>query len=155
MRLQFSILRLIAGLALALLAVTVSPPAFAGSDSSGAVLRLEVVNLRNDHGQVGCSLFNDPTGFPRHGNVFRHVWAPIHGDRAVCEFPGIPAGTYAAAVFHDENSDGKFNTNMFGMPLEGYGFSNDAPVRFGPPSFEAASFRYEGKTASDPIHIRY
>ncbi len=155
MRSQISILRLSAGLALALLAAAVSTPALAGSDGTGAVLKVEVVNLRNDHGRMDCNLFNDPQGFPRNGKVFRHVLAPIQGDRAVCEFPDVPAGTYAAVVFQDEDSSGKFKTNFIGMPLEGFGFSNDAPLRFGPPSFEAASFHYDGKTASDPIHLRY
>jgi uncharacterized protein (DUF2141 family) len=34
----------------------------------------------------------------------------------------IKPGKYAIAVIHDENCNGKLDTNMFGIPKEGYGF---------------------------------
>ena len=37
-----------------------------------------------------------------------------------------------------ENHD--FDQGIFGIPLEDYGFSNDARVFFGPPSFDDAAF---------------
>ena len=46
---------------------------------------------------------------------------------------------YAIAIYHDKNSNNKFDT-FFAIPQEKYGFSNNAPVFFGPPSFEEASF---------------
>src|SRR3981189_3639196 len=99
-------------------------------------LDIEVIGLRNDAGQVGCSLFNDAQAFPRDDSkVLQHVWAPIHTGKAICEFTGLAPGQYAAVVFHDENSDHEFNQNAFGMPMEGYGFSNDAASLFAPPDF--------------------
>jgi uncharacterized protein (DUF2141 family) len=38
------------------------------------------------------------------------------------EFSDIKPGKYAIAVIHDENCNGKLDTNMFGIPKEGYGF---------------------------------
>jgi uncharacterized protein (DUF2141 family) len=145
-------------------APTLSTPATPGAAASPAVqtgatapaLQAEVVGLRNDHGRVGCSLFNDPVAFPRDDSkIFRHVWAPIRGGRALCEFKDIPAGEYALVVFHDENNDGEFNENVFGMPLEGYGFSRDAAALFDAPSFAAARFHYDGKRLYQVITIRY
>ncbi len=52
----------------------------------------------------------------------------------------LPAGTYAVRVFHDVDGDGRLGTNGFGIPVEPYGFSNDAKGMMGPPSFEAAAF---------------
>jgi uncharacterized protein (DUF2141 family) len=45
--------------------------------------------------------------------------------RAVCEFPGVTPGTYAISVFHDENSNGKLDTNLLGIPREGVSASNN------------------------------
>jgi uncharacterized protein (DUF2141 family) len=119
-------------------------------------LDLEVVGLRNDAGQVGCSLFNDPVAYPRDGSkVLSHIWSPIHNRKAVCEFIGLKPGSYAAVVYHDENGDREFNMNAFGMPKEGYGFSNDAAALFGPPNFAAASFNYLGKKFYSVITMRY
>ena len=54
---------------------------------------------------------------------------------------GLAAGTYAVAVYHDENGNGAFDQGFLGIPLEDYGFSNDAGAFFGPPSFAEAAFR--------------
>jgi hypothetical protein len=46
----------------------------------------------------------------------------------------LPApGYYAVALFHDENDDHHLNTNALGIPTEGYGFSNNPTLYFGPP----------------------
>ena len=37
----------------------------------------------------------------------------------------LPAGNYAVQVMHDENENNKLDTNFMGMPIEGYGFSNN------------------------------
>ncbi len=120
-------------------------------------IRVVVRGLRNGAGRVGCSLFNDAEGFPRNREKeYREMWTPIHNGSAVCEFNGIPSGTYAVTVLHDENSDGKMDFNWIGMPTKGYGFSNGAKATLLPPSFDAASFGYDGKgILSIPIDIVY
>ena len=52
----------------------------------------------------------------------------------------LPAGTYAIALIHDANGNGKMDTNALGIPSEAFGFSNGARARFGPPSFGKAAF---------------
>ena len=132
---------------------TSSPTPTASAEDA---LYIEVVGLRDDSGQVGCSLFNDPVAYPRDDTkVLAHGWAPIHDGKAVFAFVGLQPGPYAAVVFHDENGDHEFNMNAFGMPKEGYGFSNDAAALFGPPTFDAASFNYTGKKLYLIINIRY
>ena len=51
--------------------------------------------------------------------------------------------------------NGKIDTNWVGVPKEGYGFSNDAKITFGEPSFSDASFVYDGKTLDLTITLRY
>ena len=75
---------------------------------------------------------------------------------ARCDFEGIPAGTYALVVLHDENMNGKIDTNWIGVPKEGYGFSNDAKAAaLRAPSFSDASFVYDGKSVDLTITLRY
>ena len=59
------------------------------------------------------------------------------------------------AVLHDENSNSKMDFNFLGMPLEGYGFSRDAPVTFGPPSFDDAAIRLVARHSRASIRLRY
>ncbi len=101
-------------------------------------LIVTVAGVRNDTGQVRiavCSKANflKPT--------CEHVaTAPAKAGEVVVRLEGVPPGTWAAQAFHDEDGDGKIGTNLLGIPTEGLGFSNDAPFRFGPPSFGDAAF---------------
>ncbi len=53
---------------------------------------------------------------------------------------------YAVHYIHDENSNGKFDTNWVGIPIEGYGFSNNAFGNFGPQPFDKLLFDVKGDT---------
>jgi uncharacterized protein (DUF2141 family) len=79
----------------------------------------------------------------------------IRATRARCDFEDIPPGTYALAVIHDENMNGKLDSNRLGMPTEGYGFSNDAKAFLRAPSFSAASFPYDGRSVNLTIGLNY
>lgn len=59
-------------------------------------------------------------------------------------FSGLAAGRYALRAFADENGNGKLDVNLMGMPIERYGFLNDAKGNFGPPEFDAASVVLDG-----------
>ena len=64
--------------------------------------------------------------------------------KAVCTFRGVPSGRYAISAFHDANEDGELDTNLFGIPSEGYCASRGARGTFGPPSFADAAFDFDG-----------
>ena len=55
----------------------------------------------------------------------------------------LPDGIYAIGLYVDSNKNEKLDTNFFGIPKEQFGFSNNAKGRFGPPSFESASFELD------------
>jgi len=48
----------------------------------------------------------------------------------------LKPGRYAVRYYHDENLNGKMETNIVGKPTEGYGFSNNVIGKFGPPPFK-------------------
>jgi uncharacterized protein (DUF2141 family) len=130
---------------IALSTMIAAAPIVRGSTAGGQI-RVVVRGLRNDQGRVGCGLFNHAEGFPSNRQkVYRQIWTPTHNGSATCEFNRIPAGTYAVTVLHDEDSDGKMHFNWIGMPTEGYGFSNNAKATPFAPSFNAASFGYDGE----------
>jgi uncharacterized protein (DUF2141 family) len=65
----------------------------------------------------------------------------------------VKPGTYAIAVFHDVNGNGKLDRSFIGLPNEPYGFSNDVGRR-GPPNFEAARILVKEPTTMVVIPIR-
>ena len=92
---------------------------------------------------------------------FLHETCPYHG--RVSASPGavtvhiadVPPGTYAAQAFQDENDNGKIDRNFFGLPTEGIGFSNNAQMTFGPPSFDAAAFTVGASGGVIGLKLRY
>jgi uncharacterized protein (DUF2141 family) len=120
------------------------------------LIHVEIAGLLNDKGQVLCAIYSSADGFPREGDkALAHANSPISGRHAVCDFPGLNAGTYAISAFHDENSNGKLDTNFMGIPREGVGASNNAKGHFGPPKFDAAVFRFSGSRLELKIIVNY
>lgn len=120
------------------------------------VIHVDIDGLRSDQGQVLCALFSSAAGFPKKADrAVAHATSKIVGRHAACEFQGVPPGAYAISVFHDENSNGKLDTNFMGIPREGVGASNHAKGRFGPPKFSAAAFQHSGGQTNMEICINY
>ncbi len=70
-------------------------------------------------------------------------------------FSDIEPGDYAIRYFHDENNNGAMDTNLFGLPVEGFGFSNNAKVNFGPPSYQQAAFKVAQQTVKNNSTVNY
>ena len=67
----------------------------------------------------------------------------------------LSPGRYAVAAFHDANDNGELDTNLLGIPSEGYGFGNDAGAAFGPPSFESAAVTVGDSSAVAVLTLSY
>lgn len=123
---------------------------------TGARLTVQVGALRSNAGQVAITVYpSDPERFlaPR-GKIFRErikTTAPM--TQACFHLPS--AGAYAVAVYHDANGNKDFDRNTLGVPMEGYGFSNDAPTRYATPSFDAARFVVKAGDNTIRIKMRY
>lgn len=127
-----------------------------GQPTPENLIHVEIDGLRSDKGQVVCSLFSSASDFPKHTDkAVAHIQSSVSDRHAVCEFPGVASGTYAISVFHDENSNGKMDTNFMGIPREGVGASNNAKGHFGPPKFDAAAFSFPGGRLELKITISY
>lgn len=109
-------------------------------------LTLEVRGLTATTGSVLCTLYQDPNTWLKDPGYVATTTAKATGPTTTCTFKAIPAGTYAISFIHDVNGNEDMDTNFLGMPKEPWGMSRDAPVRFGPPSFEDASFAHPSPT---------
>ena len=86
---------------------------------------MAVTGLRSNDGVVRCARYNSPAAFPKTGQEWRGVIAPIRDRQASCVFSGVPAGNYAMAFFHAEHNETQLTPGLFGEPTQGYGFSNN------------------------------
>lgn len=79
--------------------------------------------------------------------------APPSGDTARFVFRDVAPGRYAVLVSHDENGNGAMDTNAIGMPLEGYGFSNNPDV-MRKPTWDEAAFDVPADGAAITVELR-
>jgi len=147
-----------AGLVLTL--ATTCPAQSQSGNNQSCNLVIHVDGMRNTTGKVGTVVFKSPEGWPEDTSK-----AVIHGPtsiettpsglRATQIWPNLPPGDYAVAAIHDENSNHKLDKNMFGWPLEGFGFSNNPHVGLKAPNFTTATFHLACPATEIAIHLQY
>jgi uncharacterized protein (DUF2141 family) len=128
----------------------------AGAGGSGPGVTVDVTGLRSARGVVRACMTSHPNRFPRcRGDANAYGLVVRAGSSVTLEFDDVTPGRYAIALLHDENDNGKADRALSLMPKEGYGFSRDAPVRMGPPSFDQAAFDVGGTRVRQTIRMRY
>lgn len=119
-------------------------------------IEVSIESLHSDRGQVLCAL--QPQGQRREAQpapTFVAMHTVIQGGHARCVFDNVLPGSYVVGVIHDENGNGKLDTNFLGIPKEGVGISRDAKGFLGPPRLSDATFAYGGGVLKMVVHIRY
>jgi len=112
----------------------------APASAAATELAVEVRGLRSDAGEVRVGLFDAPKTFATDEGKIAEIVLRPEGGSARGAFADLKPGAYAIAAYHDENGNRSFDKGLFGWPLEGYAFSNDAPVFLGAPPFARAAF---------------
>jgi uncharacterized protein (DUF2141 family) len=106
-----------------------------------ADLNISVVGLPNDTGSVQIALYDSAKTFMDDKHRTAALILKPKDKMVNVTLHDLPSGTYALAVFDDLNGNGVLDTNMIGIPVEPWGFSNDSVSAIGgQPSFEQAAF---------------
>lgn len=99
-------------------------------------LSITVHGVKNSEGKISVAVYNSSDDFLNFDKVFKcDSTMAIQGNTHL-RIDNLPAGEYALAVFHDENSNDELDTNWLGIPKEAVGFSNAKMKTFGPPKFK-------------------
>jgi uncharacterized protein (DUF2141 family) len=139
-----------------ILAITICFLVVIWADKSECALYVTVKGLRNDKGHVLLALYNSRAGFPENAEkAVDKAAVSINSGRAQAVFHLPSSGSYAVCVLHDENNSGAMDKGLFGIPLEGYGFSNDAMGVMSAPSFKDAAVQVVGTEHHIVINIKY
>ena len=147
-------------LAVAALAVLIAGTPFAAAplsaETTGATVTVTVTNLRNTDGMVRACMTSDQDRFPRcQGSANGYSAVVPAGEATTLRFRNVAPGTYAIALLHDENDNGRADRALGMMPREGFGFSRDARVRMGPPRFDEAAIEVGTTSTRQTIRMRY
>jgi uncharacterized protein (DUF2141 family) len=138
----------------------VAQPKTTPAETMAKTPNLEVTfkELKTSTGQMCLSLFSGPKGFPKGGSDSDLVVSkctPVANSAAAFTFSDLKPGNYAITAFHDVNNDGKMNKTAFGMPEEGFGFSNNPTIGFSAPSFDETKFPVATSKAVVSIQLKY
>lgn len=103
---------------------------FTFTSFSQVSLEVEISGIRNTKGNLMIQLFDS------NQTTIKQEMSQITDSICTFTFNDLASGQYAIRYYHDENLNGKMDTNFVGKPTEGYGFSNNVIGKTGPPKFE-------------------
>lgn len=114
-------------------------------------LTVRIQGIEQDKGKVFVALFNSQETWLKQS--FKSLEQDVTGATCTVTFTDLPKGEYAIAIFHDENGNGTMDVGKMGIPIEKFGFSNDAKCVMSPPAFEDAKIVFE-KDAESTINLQ-
>ena len=135
-------------------AFALAPILIAGPASAARII-VTIDGLHSAQGNVFVGLYATPSKFlnGNQSDAMRKVRASA-GPITVT-FDNMPPGTYAVGAYHDENANDHLDTNLLGLPTEGYALSNGVRAVFSKPNFYQAAFTVGAGDRPVALHIRY
>ena len=139
-----------------------------GLPVQAADLTLTVEGVRSNTGEVLIGVYENADAFKRaidssatKSALLPQAWRIIGvslrakaGSQSII-FTQLPPGRYAVIAFHDENDNGLLDANAWGVPTEGFGFSNNAHGFLSAPSFDAAAIELGSLDENISISLLY
>lgn len=119
-----------------------------------ARLDVQLDQVRSTRGLIRVCITADPANFPTCVDDRDAVVRSVPAAQRLISIAGLPFGDYAVAVIHDENANHRLDT-FAGIPREGFGFSRNPAIGFGPPHFTAARFALDGGAERQQVRMRY
>lgn len=108
-------------------------------------LSVHCTGLSGEAGSVVLAIYHQEEGFPDRPLNFTSVKVAAGQTSATIKLSGLEHGAYAATLLHDTDGDERMDSNLIGIPKEGFAFSNNAkPSILGAPSFSTCSFLMHG-----------
>lgn len=125
--------------------------AFASGAMAGPAVNVTIAGIKAKQGFIMIALHDEKAWS---GAALARAKVAVQGETLTITLAAPAPGRYGIKLFHDVDSDGTMGTNIVGFPTEPFGFSNDAPLRFGPPAFADAAFDVGPNGATQTITLK-
>ena len=139
-------MRRFAALLIALPLISSTPPM--------ASVEVDLTAVRSTRGSIQACMTRSATHFPNCKTDPDALRRTVPASIRQLQFKDVPAGRYAVSVFHDENANQKLDT-LVGIPKEGFGFSRNPVIRFGPPRFNKVSIEFPPGFTRTSVRMQY
>ncbi len=124
--------------------------------SASPQLHVLATGAHSAAGNITFTLYGeDRSRFLAHHGSLALIRAPLTGGTAEACFALSAPGTYAVAIYHDENNNHHLDRTLLGLPAEGYGFSNNIKPLLGLPSFDSVRLRLGAADMNIAIKLIY
>lgn len=116
-------------------------------------LTVTISDIRDAKGSLMVALVNSDAAWNNESAPVAAKSIPAVQGEVKVQFKDLAPGTYAVQVMHDENGNQKLDTNFVGIPVEGYGFSNNPNV-MRRANYDEARFEVGAEAASITVRLR-
>ena len=103
-------------------------------------ISVNVYNVHSASGDIKAAIYGSDDAFLTYDGAIKAGSASAQTGKVTLKIENLSKGEYALAVFHDENGNGKLDTNWLGFPKEKVAFSKGKMRSFGPPRYEDCTF---------------
>jgi uncharacterized protein (DUF2141 family) len=134
-----------------------APPVPALAQTAATATTTLTVNfdgIKAPMGAIFVAVFDSEAAYDNGGKPVHADIVPVSGPTAAMVVRSLAAGRYAIRVFHDLDGNGKMNRNPFGIPVEPFAFSNNAPLQGRQATWAEASFEVTAEAAAATISFR-
>ncbi len=115
-------------------------------------MKVEKVSPRG--GDVRVALYTEANYSDDNAKDVNDAVVPAHPGETIVTLTDIKPGVYAVKLFQDINRNGEFDLSWIGLPLEKFGFSNDAHPTFSEPPFAATRFEVRPGANTIVVHLQ-
>ena len=137
-------------------AATAAPEPATARPETPSTIAVHVRGARSSRGELVVVLYGaNPDDFLKKGRRLARERVPARTEAVTVRLAAPGPGLYAVAVYHDENGNRKFDRRWFGLPVEGFGVSNNPKVTLRAPSHAEAAFPVGRGLAVVEISLRY
>jgi len=150
--------RALAGLWLLVTAAQALAAAECAEPLPSGQLRLQVAvqGVKNTKGNITITVYpDDARQFLAKGGKLARQRVPALAPLTQACFQLPAAAHYAIAVYHDADDDHDLDRNLFGLPSEGGGFSNNPQSLIGLPSLDEVRFATQPGETRVNVQLKY
>ena len=117
-------------------------------------VEVEISGVRNDKGWLHVCMTRNISYFPDCARDPSALRQTVPAAARQVRFASLPPGRYAITMFHDENTNKRLD-KLLGVPREGFGFSRNPAIRFGPPRFEQVELDVGPGMTRTSVRLQY
>lgn len=120
------------------------------------VLDIEISNVRNQNGIILVSLYTSPEQYPYHpAHTYQVKKDSLEKGIIRTSISDLAPGRYGLCLLDDENRSGDMESNRIGLPLEGFGFANNAKPFLKRPDYDRIQFSLAPGINRMKLIVRY